>query len=298
MTRAPDPFHRRTTDAGWVPASPCAESCTRAGPRADHPRPAWRAAVRGAGLVVVLVAAVLTAPLLVLLPRRTRVSWLRLTARAVLAAAGVAVRLPAGAAGAFGPGGVLVVANHLSWIEALALAGAAPVRLLAKREIRGWPVVGAVAGATGALFIDRRGLRRLPQAVAELSATLRAGAAVVAFPEGTTWCGAAGGRFRRAAFQAALDAGVPVRPVAVRLRRAGRTAPEAAFVGQQSLLGSVVRVLRMTAVVCELIPLPAIAPEGDRAALAARASAAIATATGVPPPVRGRPADGRPAVAA
>jgi 1-acyl-sn-glycerol-3-phosphate acyltransferase len=222
------------------------------------------------------------------LPVPARAGWLRVTARAALGAVGVAVRVHGrrGSGPAFGAGGVLVVANHLSWIEVLALCGVAPIRLVAKREVRGWPVVGWVAAAAGALFIDRRGFRGLPAVVAGMGAALRAGDAVVVFPEGTTWCGAAAGPFRRAPFQAALDAGVPVRPVAVTLRRGGRTAREAAFVGDQSLLGSVARVLRLSAVVCELTLLPAIPPDGDRALLASRAGAAIEFATGVRHPAR------------
>ena len=42
---------------------------------------------------------------------------------------------------------------------------------------------------------------------------LRAGQTVVAFPEGTTWCGLAYGPFRPAMFQAAVDAGRPVQPL-------------------------------------------------------------------------------------
>jgi 1-acyl-sn-glycerol-3-phosphate acyltransferase len=239
---------------------------------------------RAIGTAVALAVAAATAPLLTLTPPPVRGQWLRATCRTVLAAAGVTVRVHGtdAAAPPFGGGGSLVVANHVSWIEALALCSVAPVRVLAKREVGGWPVIGPVAAATGVVFIDRRRLRLLPRTVAEMAAALRAGHTIAAFPEGTTWCGAAAGPFRRAAFQAALDAGVPVRPVAVALTSRGRPAPEAAFVGGQSLLGSVARILRLPALACELTVLPALAPEGTRSELAARAAAAIALATGVP----------------
>ncbi|MCO1656383.1 1-acyl-sn-glycerol-3-phosphate acyltransferase [Pseudonocardia sp. S2-4] len=272
-----------TAGTGWVPTSPCDARCASGGP-ATGPATWGRAAVRAAVTAVVLAMAAVTTPLLVLSPRPLRERWLRAVCGAVLAAIGVAVRLHhAGPPGRpFGGSGSLVVANHVSWIEVLALCSVAPVRMLAKRELSGWPVIGPVAAATGVLFIDRRSVRRLPRTVAEMAAALRSGHTVVAFPEGTTWCGAAAGPFRRAAFQAALEAGVPVRPVAVTLTSRGRTAPEAAFVGEQSLLHSIGRVLRLSAPACELTVLPALAPEGTRAELAARAAAAIAVATGIP----------------
>ena len=61
--------------------------------------------------------------------------------------------------------------------------------------------------------IERASLRRLPDVVDAVADRLRAGQTVVAFPEGTTWCGLAYGPFRPAMFQAAIDAGRPVQPL-------------------------------------------------------------------------------------
>jgi 1-acyl-sn-glycerol-3-phosphate acyltransferase len=211
---------------------------------------------------------------------------LRRCSRAALRAAGVRLRVTGGDRFRDG-GGALVVANHLSWIDVLALDAVQPVRMLAKREVRGWPVVGGLAARTGALFVDRASLRALPATVAATADALRAGGAVGVFPEGTTWCGGAAGSFRRAAFQAAIDAAadapVVVRPVAIGFRLAdGTPARGAAFVGEQTLLDSVLRVLRLPGLVCEVSVLPAIDPTGpDRRELAARAAAAVGAATGV-----------------
>lgn len=262
-----------------------------------------------AGLVL---AAVIGTPVV---PRRARGWWQRHFSRAMLRAVGVRLAVSdvtgrpvdgagyravgsgswAGAAAGSGGGadrkpGVLVVANHLSWIDVLAVAAVAPVRLLAKREVRTWPLLGGLAVRTGALFVDRSGLRDLPATVEETAAALRGGADVVVFPEGSTWCGAAAGPFSRAAFQAAIDAGVPVQPVAITLRRRdGGPAPEATYVGDQTLVDSIVRVLRSPGLVCELTLLPQIAPDADRRELARRAGAAIGAITAVPHEDRQRP---------
>jgi hypothetical protein len=97
---------------------------------------------------------------------------------------------------------------------------------------------------------------------------------VTAFPEGSTWCGRAHGHFRRAVFQAALDAGVPVQPVGLRYRQeGGAPGTAAAFVGEDTLLASLWRVARARGLVAEVEIRPLIAPgtHPDRRTLAAAA---------------------------
>jgi 1-acyl-sn-glycerol-3-phosphate acyltransferase len=204
---------------------------------------------------------------------------LRSVFRVVLRAAGIRLEVTGG--DRFGDSGVLVVANHLSWIDVLALGAVQPVRMIAKREVRDWPVVGPVAERAGALFVDRAGLHGLPDVVAATRDALRGGAAVGVFPEGTTWCGSASGPFRRAVFQAALDAGVDVRPVAIDLHRPdGRPTTAGAFVGDLTLLDALRRVLALDGLVCEvaLRPVLPVRPGEDRRALARRAEAAVTAA--------------------
>ncbi|MFD6433399.1 lysophospholipid acyltransferase family protein [Streptomyces venezuelae] len=190
---------------------------------------------------------------------------LRTEARAVLGALGVGVErvdrvegiggVKGGARGvesvedapfsvrAAGAVGTLVVANHISWLDVVALLAVEPVSVLAKREVGRWPVVGALARRAGTRFIDRDGSPRgLPRLVAELADALRAGTSVLVFPQATTWCSVTGGRFRRAAFQAAVDAGAPVRPVTVEYRQGGGPSTAAAFLGEEDFTASLRRV--------------------------------------------------------
>ncbi|MHC5908884.1 lysophospholipid acyltransferase family protein, partial [Streptomyces sp. S6] len=155
-------------------------------------------------------------------------------------------------------GGLLVVANHISWLDVPLLAAVRPARMLAKREIRQWPVAGPIA-ARASLFIDRDRLRALPDTVSRIAGALRAGQAVAVFPEGSTWCGREHGRFRRAVFQAALDAGAPVQPVRIRYRTAeGAESTAPAFVGDDSLFTSVWRVVTARRLVAEVEVLPVV----------------------------------------
>ncbi|GAA3234593.1 1-acyl-sn-glycerol-3-phosphate acyltransferase [Nonomuraea helvata] len=156
--------------------------------------------------------------------------------------------------------GVLVVANHVSWLDPLVLAATVPSRPLAKREIGEWPFIRTLAAGAGALFIDRERLSALPPAVAAVAAALRAGDTVVAFPEGTTWCGRGMGRFRPAVFQAAVDAGAPVRPAVLRYREGTATSTRACYVGDDSLLASIVRVAATRRLTVEITLFAAVRP--------------------------------------
>ncbi|WP_371483228.1 1-acyl-sn-glycerol-3-phosphate acyltransferase [Kitasatospora sp. NBC_00315] len=301
--------------SGWLPTAPCTPETCVTGPGPTVPVP--RRVLRCAALAAVLVGGLLLAPLLrdrrppsttcgpagrqggagvpALPAERLMRGWCRL----LVAAAGVRIRTagPAGARGrAYGGasggaaagdeavgggavgGGALLVANHVSWLDILLIQAVRPGRMLAKTEVRGWPLIGRLAAGIGTIFIERDRLRTLPRTVEEIAAALRRGEHVVVFPEGSTWCGQGGGRFRPAAFQAALEAGAPVQPVTIRYRLAGgepTTAP--AFVGEDGLLSSLWRVVTVRGLVGELTLLPRI-PAGrhpERRSLAGAAQTSV-----------------------
>jgi 1-acyl-sn-glycerol-3-phosphate acyltransferase len=226
--------------------------------------------LRIAALVALLITGIALSPLVRHIPAGLVRCWCRWLVRA----AGVRVRVTGAAAP---DGGVLLVANHISWLDIPLLAAVRPARMLAKKEIGEWPVAGPVA-ARGAVFIDRDRLRALPDTVAHLASVLRSGTAIGVFPEGSTWCGRAQGGFRRAAFQAALDAGAPVQPVRIRYRRPdGTPTTVPAFVGEDTLLASVWRVTTNRGLVAEVEIRDAIRPgvHEDRRALAAAAERSV-----------------------
>ena len=228
----------------WQPSAPCT-------PRACIAVTASATAVPRAVLRLAAVTAlVLTGVVLTPLGGRIPAEWVRRWCRWIVRAAGVRVRIT----GTTAPtGGLLLVANHISWMDIPLLAAVRPARMVAKSDIRDWPVAGPVAARGGVLFIDRHRLRALPGTVARIAEALRAGQAVGVFPEGSTWCGRAQGTFRRAVFQAALDADVPVQPVHLRYRLAeGSVSTAPAFIGDDSLLASVWRVVTTRGLIAEV----------------------------------------------
>jgi len=242
----------------WQPVSGCGDQC-RAG---TDPR-----AVRGlAALRVVLLAGVLLGGfLLVPLLRGTA---LRTLARAMLAVLGIKLVRQ-------GPAlrpGSLLTANHVSWLDILVLLAVAPVRLVAKGEVGAWPGIGVLAGLSEAIFIDRSRPKALPATVAEVTAALRAGRTVAAFPEGTTFCGANQGRFRPALFQAAIDAGAPVVPASICYDTTA-----AAFIGDDTLWDSIRRIAALRSLTVTLVTAPALRPtvDADRRTLARAAQSSL-----------------------
>ncbi|MEU2307501.1 lysophospholipid acyltransferase family protein [Streptomyces misionensis] len=258
--------------SGWLPSAPCTPAaCVEPAPAAVA---VPRAVLRLAAVAALVLTAIVLSPLGRASSRsRARIpdAWVRRWCRAVVRAIGVRPRITGATAPA---GGLLLVANHVSWLDIPLLTAVRPARMLGKTEIRRWPVAGPLAARAGTLFIERDRLRALPGTVSVIADALRTGSAVAAFPEGSTWCGRAHGRFHRAVFQAALDAGVPVQPVRLRYRLAdGGTGTPAAFVGEDTLLASLWRVARTRGLVAEVEVHPVIAPgtHADRRGLAAAA---------------------------
>jgi 1-acyl-sn-glycerol-3-phosphate acyltransferase len=172
--------------------------------------------------------------------------------------------------------GVLVVSGHVSWLDVFTVGAVLPGSFVARADLVDWPALGPIVRIMKVIPIDRARLRRLPSVVAAVGARLRAGHTVVAFPEGTTWCGLRHGRFRPAMFQAAVDAGRPVQPLRVTYRhRDGRPSTVPAFVGDDSLPASIARVLTARRTVCHIDLASLQLPGSDRRELARRCEAAV-----------------------
>ncbi|MGV9293412.1 lysophospholipid acyltransferase family protein [Amycolatopsis sp. NPDC003676] len=281
----------------WMPTSPCGDGClTEGAPTVALPR----RILRFTAAISVVLAALLVAPVLLAIRGRSRERLLRRIFRAVLRAFGVRMSVVGGADFLAAPAGrgALVVNNHISWLDIIAVNALRPMRALAKIEIGSWPILGTLVRRGGSIFLDRNRLRTLPGTMSELADSLRAGALVNVTPEGTTWCGLASGRFTTATFQAAIDGGVPVRPIALRYRLAdGRETSQPAFIGPESLIASLRRVAALRGLVLEVHVCPEIAPgrAEDRRSLAALAEAAVHSALGTVriPPQRRRVLVGR-----
>lgn len=159
-------------------------------------------------------------------------------------------------------GAVLFVANHVSWVDIIALHSQRMMGFVAKREIAGWPVVGWLATQGETIYHQRGNQESLGGVLHEMLARLRSGRAVGVFPEGRTRDGREVGPFHARIFLAAVEAGVPVQPVALRYGERASAQTAVAFGPKESFFSNFLRLLGEPTRVVEVVFLEPIAP-GD-----------------------------------
>ncbi len=272
-------------DHAWLPRATCDTDCLRAG--------GYEATRR---LIVTLRVARRIALLLLLAPALPLLAgvipgWSKsrqIYCRMLLCCLGVKTS----AAG--GPirnlPGVLVVSDHVSWLDILTIGAAlpssrwraSPLSFVARADVAGNVGVRMMARIVKVIPIERARLRQLPEVVATVAARLYAGHTVVAFPEGTTWCGLSGrthqgsGPFYPAMFQAAVDTGRPVQPLRLRYQhRDGQVSTVPAYIGDDTLMRSIGRLMVARRTVARIYVESLQLPGNDRRELARRCQAAI-----------------------
>ncbi|HXZ88325.1 MAG TPA: lysophospholipid acyltransferase family protein [Candidatus Binataceae bacterium] len=189
-------------------------------------------------------------------------------------------------AGAPAPRGLplLLVANHVSWLDICVLCSIEGALFVAKDDLAGWPIIGRITRAFGH-FLHRRGsLRDAARVKDRVAAALRTNWPVAVFPEGTTGDGRALMPFYPAMIQAAVDARAMVQPVAIRyLDCDGALSSAAPFVGDQTFADSLGRILREPLITAELTFGPAFSAAGrSRRELASICHRFIARSLGLP----------------
>ena len=135
------------------------------------------------------------------------------------------------------------VANHISWIDILALASEHDLVFIAKHEIATWPLLGEIFKGIGTLFI-RRGNREATLALLQgMKEALEGGVSIMFFPEATTTDGAQVRRFGSKLFEPAADTQAQIQPIG--LHYSGESQYVAPFVGEDTFLQHLFQVLML-----------------------------------------------------
>ena len=129
--------------------------------------------------------------------------------------------------------GGAVVSNHLSYLDILLYSSVQPFVMVAKTEVRGWPLLGWLTAQAGTVYVQRGGgPKTYPGVNAAMAEAYRSGLPVLFFPEGTTTDGAGVLPFRRGLFHSVLDNGVSLRTAALRYSLETDAANGGATVGE------------------------------------------------------------------
>jgi 1-acyl-sn-glycerol-3-phosphate acyltransferase len=141
------------------------------------------------------------------------------------------------------PGQGLLAANHISWLDIIALDTVIAARFVSKDDILSWPLIGLLPKWSGTFFLQRGSAAAVGRLNAEIVEALQHQDTVAVFPEGTTHNGEQVHRFFSAILQTGIDAGVPVQAVAIRYLRNGERDTLAPFIDDEGFAENVVRVL-------------------------------------------------------
>ena len=147
-------------------------------------------------------------------------------------------------------GPMLMVSNHISWLDIPALHAARHCRFISKSDVKGWPLIGTLATAAGTLYIERSSRRDAMRMVRTMQEALERHEVLAVFPEGTTGDGRTMLPFHANLLQAAVVANAPVQPVGLRFvdLASGATSFAPSYIGDETLLGSIWRTLSAPAI--------------------------------------------------
>ena len=174
-------------------------------------------------------------------------------------------------------GGVLYVANHISWADIPVLGSVVDAAFVAKSEVAAYPFVGWLASLSRTVYVERDRRQSAGDQTNAIAARLAAGENVILFPEATTGDGINVLPFKSALFAAVGDAGETViQPLTIAYTRLNgmpitrERLPDIAWIGDTDLWPHAVEFCALGRVRAEVVFHPAVrvADFADRKALA------------------------------
>lgn len=137
---------------------------------------------------------------------------------------------------------VLYIANHVSWLDILVLAGRTGSAFVAKADMAPWPVVGWLATLNNSVYVQREQRLDAKAQAEAIGAALITGQALTLFPEGTTGNGLALLPFRSSLIAAVAPPpeGIAIQPVAIDY---GTSVEPMAWIGDEPFGANAMRIL-------------------------------------------------------
>jgi lyso-ornithine lipid O-acyltransferase len=162
-------------------------------------------------------------------------------------------------------GSALVVANHMSYLDAPFLAGLKPMAFVTSVEMRNTLGLGFLTKIGGCLYVERRSKENIQSEIREISDALLEGTTVVVFPEATSTDGSKVLPFKRPLFHACVQSLRPIVPIVIQYKTIEGKAvtvqnrDKLCWYGSMDFLPHFLALAELSSVVVELEILPAIA---------------------------------------
>ncbi len=186
-------------------------------------------------------------------------------------------------------GPVLVVSNHVSWLDIIALGQHLPGYFVAKNDILDWPVIGYLSKEAGTIFVRRGDKQTIHTTTEQMSWLLKQNSKVFAFPEGTTSDGSIVLPFHSSLLQPALLTHSAIQPVA--LRYEGKAKSLAPFIGDDDFIPHLFKMLKLGKIEVRVKMLPVLEmADKSRSALSHEAHNGITEALRAEPTISQVPA--------
>lgn len=177
--------------------------------------------------------------------------------------------------------GMLVVGNHVSWLDIAAIHAVLPrAHFVSRADVLRWPVIGTMVAGAGTLFIERERKRDALRVVGDMARALAQCQSVAVFPEAQVGTGHNLQSFHANLFHAVIDAQADVLPMClVYSDRTEAVSAATYYLGETTLLQSAWRIASAKGLVIAVDVLPVLRTQGkDRRGLAAEARDVIARA--------------------
>lgn len=169
-----------------------------------------------------------------------------------------------------GQGPLLIVSNHVSWLDIMVLSAVAPVSFVAKKEVNSWPFFGSLARLQRTVFVDRERRHATGSGHDDMRERLKQGDILVLFPEGTSSDGRRVLPFKSSFFGAAAYEGVLVQPISLAYRghrnmpMTRRLMPSFAWYGDMDLAPHLLEALTAGPIEVAVICHPPLSLSGER----------------------------------
>lgn len=180
---------------------------------------------------------------------KSQVQWLKETAIAHRQWINLQVRVKGEV-----PRGGLVVSNHVSYLDIVALSSIGGFAFVSKKDVTSWPLFGAYARCGGTIFVDRERRGAVGEVTHEMRSHLDAGVPLVLFPEGTSTDGSEVMPFRSSLLEPIVQLNCPVTPCGLRymLPGDGDVGKEVAYWGDMTLGPHLLNLMRKRGIILEV----------------------------------------------